>query len=191
MRSSFRFMILALAPALILPAAACAQDASAAARQNGPTLEFTMRYLQQNAVEGRISYSADVIDTAQNGAVWRNNFAVETSNLTADAQSCRLAYHWRAEVNGAVADDADYTLPLRQVSSIQVVAQDKNQLQVDTRAGHPEWISQISPHVFALVASRPGGIENVFLFTSEETAYRVAKAMRHAVEVCASGKDNF
>ncbi|MGA9068857.1 MAG: hypothetical protein WB424_01295 [Terracidiphilus sp.] len=187
MNCSLPRMLFALLLALIAPAAAGAQQAS----QNSPSLAFTMRYIQQNAVEGRLTYTADVIDSAQSGAVWRNSFTAETSNLTADAPSCRLTYHWRTEVNGSVTDDADYTLPLREVGSVQVVPQDKNQALVDSRTGHPQWTSRVSPFVYALVASRSGGVENVFLFSSEETAYRVAKAMRHAVELCASGKDTF
>jgi len=117
---------------------------------------------------------------------------VGISNLVADAKTCRISFHWRAEVNGKVSDDSDYNLILKDVHDIVVLPQEQNQKQVDTRNGHPAWNSRIEPNLFSLVARRPKGLENAFLFSEEEMAGRVAKAMVHAVELCGGGnKDPF
>jgi hypothetical protein len=157
---------------------------------NGPSLDVTMKFIQENA-EDKVNYTASVSDPAQPGTEWKNQFKVVITNFVADANSCRISFHWRAEVNGKVADDTDYNLLLKDVRTIVVMPQDQNQKQVDTRNGHPEWNSQIVPSLFTLIARRPKGVENVFLFSEEELAGRVAKAMVHAVELCGGGKDPF
>jgi len=158
---------------------------------NGPSIETTMQFIQDNAAEGKLTYTAIVTDASQQGVEWRNKFTVEMSNLVADAGACRVSYHWRAEENGKVIDDADYSLMLKDVKEILVLPQDQNQNQVDNRSGHPDWNSRISPPLFVLIAKRPRGLVNVFLFSDEEMANRVAKAITHAVELCGGGKDAF
>jgi hypothetical protein len=158
---------------------------------SSPSLEVTMKFIEENAGEGKLSYTAFVSDSSQSGVEWNNKFTVEISNLVADASACRISFHWRAQVNGQVSDDSDYKLNLKEVRDIIVLPQGQNQKQVDTRAGHPEWTSRIEPSLFTLVARRPRGVENAFLFSEEEMAGRVAKAMVHAVELCGGGKDPF
>jgi hypothetical protein len=158
---------------------------------SGPSIEKTMQFIQENAAEGKLAYTAFVTDASQQGVEWRNKFTVETSNLVADPTACRITYHWRAEENGKPIDDADYSLALKDVKEIVVLSQDQNQNQVDNRNGHPDWNSRISPTLFTLIAKRPKGLVNVFLFSDEEMANRVAKAMVHAVELCGGGKDAF
>jgi hypothetical protein len=150
-----------------------------------------MQFIQENAAEGKLSYTAFVTDTSQQGVEWSNRFTVETSNLVADPGACRITYHWRAEVNGKLVDDADYSLALKDVKEILVLPQAQNLNQVDSLNGHPDWNSRISPNLFTLIARRPRGVVNVFLFSDEEMANRVAKAITHAVELCGGGKDAF
>jgi len=158
---------------------------------NGPSIEKTMQFIQENAAEGKLAYTATVNDASQQGVEWSNRFTVEMSNLVADPAACRITYHWRAEENGKLVDDADYTLILKDVKEIVVLTQDQNQNQVDNRNGHPDWNSRISPPIFVLIAKRPKGMVNVFLFSDESMANRVAKAITHAVELCGGGQDAF
>lgn len=97
------------------------------------------------------------------------------------------SFHWRASVNGNLSDNQDYALNLREVKSVVVLPQEENQQQVDTRNGHDNYQSRITPPLFALVVNRPKQLDNVFLFSEEEMAHRVAKAMIHAVELCGGG----
>ena len=194
MRKTLRSTVFILAFALMAISALRAQQAVAPPPKpadSGPSLETTMQFIQENAAEGKLSYTAFVTDASQQGVEWKNQFTVEMSNLAADAGACRITYHWRAEINGKVADNANYSLTLKDVKDILVLPQEQNQNQVDSRSGHPDWNSRIAPNLFTLIARRPKGVVNVFLFSDEEMANRVAKAMVHAVELCGGGKDAF
>jgi hypothetical protein len=194
MRNTSRNFAFILAFALMAAGALHAQQAVAPPPKpadSGPSLEKTMQFIQENAAEGKLAYTAFVTDASQQGVEWKNQFTVETSSLVADAGACRITYHWRAEENRKVADDADYSLVLKDVKEILVLPQDQNQSQVDNRNGHPDWNSRISPPLFTLIVKRPKGLVNVFLFSDETMANRVAKAITHAVELCGGGKDAF
>jgi hypothetical protein len=154
----------------------------------GPSLDVTMRFIQDKITdEDKLTYRAFV--SSDPGFGWENQFKVAITNLAADATACRISFHWRAEVNGKVSDDSDYTLNLKDVRHVIVLPQEQNQQQIDARTGHPAWTSQFTPRLFTLVAQRPKGVENAFLFSDEEMAGRVAKAMVHAVELCGGGKE--
>ena len=154
----------------------------------GPSLEVTMKFIQDKVTdEGKVSYTAFVSDSSQASVEWNNKFTVEVTNFVADTKGCQLSFHWRAAVNGKVSDDKDYSLNFKDVRDVVVMPQEQNQKQVDTRSGHAAWTSRIEPNLFTLVARRPKGVENAFLFSGEEMAGRVAKAMVHAVELCGGG----
>jgi len=194
MRKTLRSAAFTLTFALMAIGALHAQQAVAPPPRpadSGPSIEKTMQFIQDNAAEGKLNYTAIVTDASQQGLGWSNKFTVEMSNLAADAGACRITYHWRAEENGKVVDDADYSLALKDVKEIMVLSQEQNQNQIDSRNGHPDWNSRIAPSLFTLIARRPRGVVNVFLFSDEEMANRVAKAITHAVELCGGGKDAF
>ena len=194
MRKTLCSIAFTLALALMAAGALRAQQAVAPPPRpvdSGPSLETTMQFIQENAAEGKLAYTASVSDASQQGVEWSNKFMVEMSNLAADAGACRITYHWRAVENGKPIDDADYSLAFKDVKEIMVLSQEQNQNQVDSRNGHPDWNSRIAPPLFALIAKRPRGVVNVFLFSDEGMANRVAKAMVHAVELCGGGKDAF
>jgi hypothetical protein len=157
---------------------------------SGPSLEVTLKFIVDKiGQEGKLTYSATVSDSAQQGPEWTNKFEVELSNPNFDTSACQISYHWRAVQNGNIVDDKDYTLNLRAVQDMVVVSQEENQHQVDARNRHDTWQSRITPPVFVLVARRPKKVENAFLFSEEDMAHRVAKAMVHAVEVCGGGNN--
>ncbi len=157
---------------------------------SGPTLEVTLKFITDKiGDEGKLAYSTTVTDTAQQGPEWTNKFEVELTNAAFDVNACKISYHWHAVQNGNVSDDKDYTLNLREVKDLVVLSQEENQHQVDARNGHDSWRSRLTPPIFVLVAHRPKKVENVFLFSEEEMANRVAKAMVHAVELCGGGNN--
>ena len=151
-------------------------------------MEVTLKFITDKiGDEGRLTYSANVTDTANPGSAWNNKFEVELSNPTYDVKGCRISYHWRAQQNGKASDDKDYTLNLREVKDLAVLSQQENQKNVDSQNGQGTWDSQITPPLFALVVHRPKKVDNAFLFSDEQMANRVAKAMVHAVELCGGG----
>jgi len=157
-------------------------------QDTGPSLDTTLKFLADKINdEGRVGYTAFVTDTSQPGVEWSNKFTAAVSNLAADAKACRISFHWRTEVNGSSADDKDYDIDLKDVRTIVVMPQEQNQKQIDALRGHSAWSSRIEPNIFTLIVRRAKGIENVFLFSDEGMAGRVAKAMQHAVELCVGG----
>jgi hypothetical protein len=139
--------------------------------------------------EGKLTFAATVTDSAQpDTSAWTNRFEVELSEAAFDAQACRITYHWRSSVNGRIADDKDYSLDLREVSKIIVLPASENQRQVDSRNGHDSWQSTITPQLFVVVTKRPKNVENTLVFSDEDMAHRVAKAITHAVELCGGGQ---
>jgi hypothetical protein len=184
--SRWRFVVLSI-PLLALTCAAQDVPPPPKPQDNGPSIEVTMRFIQDNAAEGKLTYTAYVSDPSQPGVEWNNQFQVETSNLVADPKACRISYHWFAQVNGKVSYDADYNLELKDVRDMVLLPQDQNQHQIDMRNGHPTWSSRIDPNLFTLVVRRPRGVENVFLFSDQTMAVRVAKAITHAVDLCGGG----
>jgi hypothetical protein len=185
---AFKLLLASLASGCL----ASAQQSTKPPKQpdNGPSLEVTLKFIKDKiGGEGKLAYTASVTDTAQQGVEWTNKFEVELSDPTYSVEACQVSYHWHAEQNGKVADDKDYTLNLREVQNMVVLPQEENQHQVDTRNGQASWQSRITPPLFALVVKRSKHVENLFLFSEEEMAHRVAKAMVHAVELCGGGSD--
>ena len=159
---------------------------------DSPSLEVTMKFIEDKVTdENNHKYTSFVSDPSQGGTEWNNQFSIEITNFVADPKACRISFHWRSEINGGIADDSEYSLTLKDVRDIVVMPQEANQQQIDARNGHPGWTSRIQPNLFTLVARRPKGLENAFLFSSEELAGRVAKAMIHAVELCGGEKEPF
>lgn len=155
---------------------------------SGPSLEVTLKFVQDKVGdEGKLSYSAAVTDTAQQGVEWTNKFEVELSNPTFNTGACSVSFHWHSVVNDKVADDSNYTINLREVSQVVLLSQEENQAKVDTRNGHDTWQSRIAPPLFVLVVQRPKKVENALLFSEKDMADRVAKALVHAVELCGGG----
>jgi hypothetical protein len=159
---------------------------------SGPSLAVTMQFIQAKLSEqGKVNFAVYSHNNA-NGTDWTNLMSEENTNVAADPSTCRISYHWKATRDGAVTFDQDYWFSLRDVQKLEVRTGEQNQKKVDTDAGNPSLDTRVDPPFFALVARRPGNIENHFLFTDEDTANRVAKAMVHAVELCGGGdKDPF
>jgi hypothetical protein len=184
--------VMTMCVGVLAVSAAFAQQKKAAPSSQGPSLATTMKFIQENAAAGKLSYTTFVSDSTQQGMEWKNSSSVEITNLIADPKTCGISFHWRAEVNGQVSDDADYSLNLKDVQDIVVLPQEQNQQKMNARNGHPEWTPRVEPALFTLVARRPKGVENAFLFSEEDMAGRIAKAMVHAVELCGGGnKDPF
>lgn len=157
---------------------------------NAPSLDITLKFIVDKlGQEGRVTYSAAVTDTAQPDDSWTNSFVVELSNPGFNSANCSVSFHWHTEVNNKVFDDNTYTLSFRDVTSIDVMSQADNQHQVDSRNGHDSYQSQITPALFTLVVKRPKQVQNAFLFSDEDIAHRVAKAMIHATELCGGGSN--
>lgn len=154
---------------------------------SGPSLAVTMQFIQEKLIGlGTVNYATYVHDNIV-GNNWGDQFSVQATNIIADPATCRVTYHWKSTRNGSVTSDIDAFFSLHDVVDIVVTSLEQNMKQLNTAAGHPSYDVKADPPVFVLEAQRSGNVMNVFDFTDEDMANRVAKAMVHAVELCGGG----
>jgi hypothetical protein len=161
------------------------------------SLADTMKFLQDqlNAV-GSVHYAEhwhDYVDDTD--GVTQHSF--EQSNVAADPASCWIKYHLKI-VAGAGLNDRDNGFFLPDVQDLVVTTGEQYANRHYVASGYPNVSAKVDPPVFWLVARRPDDMsrlslwrragENAFVFTDEDTANRVAKAMLHAVQLCGGAK---
>lgn len=178
--------------AALFSGAAVAQQAVAPPPKpadNGPSLAFTMQYIQEKLNgNGSINCKAETIDNATGSIAdgIKTGCSTETTNVVADASACRINFHRKTYTyDGRLRYDKDYWLDLRPVKELSIVPLD----QWLTHSG-PDWSYRVTPAVFVLSlrpeTGRAGRGE--FYFYDEDMADRVAKALTHAVELCGGGQ---
>jgi hypothetical protein len=153
----------------------------------GPSLEVTMKFIQEKLDVGPVNFAAYVHDNAV-GNDWTNQFKIEITNIAANAGTCRISYHLKNGINGAAGQDADFWFLLNTVPDVAVMPIEPALKEADTGGGHPTWNSRVEPPVFVLRVHRTDiKGNNDFYFFDEQMANRVAKALVHAVELCGGG----
>jgi hypothetical protein len=154
----------------------------------GPSLEVTMKFIQDKLNDvGTLNFVVFLHDNVA-GTDLANRNKLELSNVAANAGACRISYHVKWELNGAVTQDIDAWFPLKDVGDILVMPIEQAFKAVDTAAGHPGFTYRSDPPLFVLQARRTNSkAVNEIDFADEQIANRVAKAMVHAVELCGGG----
>jgi hypothetical protein len=151
--------------------------------RDGPSLDATMKFIQEKLNDiGKVSY----IVNKQNAAMGQGipvNHADEITNVFADANQCKISYHWRAWFDDRMPLDTDNWILLRSVEDI--VVEPAEQLFTDPNANIT---SSIRPSLTALSVRKVHDNIGLFLFTDPTLANRVAKAIVHAVELCGGGE---
>jgi len=189
---------LLLSLVLLTPSAAPQQGVSPATSPpaDNSSIEVTMKFIQDklNAV-GKVNYTLHWHDNADDtyGIVQIN---LEESNVVAEPASCWIKYHLKI-VNGTTFDERDNGFFLSDVQDLVVARGEQEANKHYTASGYPTVDSKIDPPIFWLVARRvekenqlsvaQTAGEDAFVFTNEEMADRVAKAMLHAVKLCGGG----
>ena len=175
----------------VLLAAAVAMigaGAAVAATQTGQGLDETLGFIRDKvAQQGLIYYSAALHDSA-NGANWGNQFNVEASNVTVDIPACQLNFHWHTVVDGKVAYDGEGGVPFGKVNQVVVIGMEADTLRLSVEAGHPTWTNKVTPAVWVVTTHRTSGPDNSLDFRDRDLAERVARAMRHAAQLCGGTK---
>jgi hypothetical protein len=155
---------------------------------DGPTLEVTMKFIQDKLQErGRLNYAIYLHDNAD-GKDSTHQFSGEPSKIVADPATCRISYHLYNKIDSEAPTEADVSFSLRDVQDLVVMTAEQAWKQRFAADGHPAWDAKIDPPVFLVEARRAGNQNNGFYFPSEEMANRVAKALVHAVELCGGGQ---
>jgi hypothetical protein len=202
------------------PAAAPAADQAPApaqpANDNGPSLEATMKFIQ-DAMNGRgkIAWMVNSSFTSEgNRTTGTTRFDETISEAVADGRMCTLSYRLLETSNTGllVATERDTLLVLsfRDVASITVRSARDFELD-DSRKLYPDYELAYTPDIYVLlvkmtsgksahwwgtasVNGESSGLDNqlketgkLLQFADADQAHRVAKAMVHAIELCGGG----
>jgi hypothetical protein len=159
-------------------------------QDDGPSLEVTMKFLQEK-LPSKVDYIIFSHDNL-NGTDFTNKGSTDMRNVSASAGRCQIDFHLQETTNGHTDVDVDSYLSLKQVENIEVIAEEQHIKLAQAKLGHPEYSYKVDPPVFTLVATYSVGDGLRSSFYDESLANRVAKALQHAVELCGGGsKDPF
>jgi hypothetical protein len=175
-------VLLAMAVATIGAGAAVAAD------QAGQGLDVTLAFIRDKvAQQGPINYAGVTHDSAD-GSSWGTQFSVEASNITVDVPACQLNFHWRTVVDGKATFDGDVAIPFGKVDRVAVTSMEADTTRLSAEGGHPTWTTKVTPPVWVVsyhrVDERHGSVD----LHDRDLAERVARAMRHAAELCGGTK---
>ena len=183
------------AAALVAALAGIGGDAAAAPRthhaapsSNSPSLAVTFDFIRDKvAQQGQLAYASSTHDPDKN-QTWDNQFTVEATNVTSDKSECTISFHWHSTVDGKQAQDLDTTIPFKVVTSAGITSMDDDVARLNAKDGHAAWVSQLRPAVWVLLVQRSDNHTNTLDFRDRDMAERVAKAVRHAAELCGGTK---
>jgi hypothetical protein len=71
---------------------------------------------------GKLSFVVSVSNADEKGT---SNVLVENSNVVADPASCTIRYHWWSSIHGAVVNDDDVSLSLRDAKGVWTMSNDE------------------------------------------------------------------
>jgi hypothetical protein len=154
---------------------------------NGPSLEVTLKFIQDklNTV-GTVNFAGYVHDSANN-TDGVQKFSATISNAAANPGMCTLSYHRLVINNGSREHDENVVINLRDVQSIAVLPDEQDWQMYLVRSGDTTKTVKDVPEISALVIKLTNGKDPTIRFYEQELADRVAKAMVHAVELCGGG----
>lgn len=161
--------------------------AASAPPSSGPTLEVTMKFVQDklNAM-GTVNFAGYVHDSASNQDGVQK-FSSTISNVVANPGACSLSYHRLVFNNGSKEHNEDVSINLREVQNISVLPDEQDWQMYLVRTGDTTKTVKDVPDIIALVIKLNNGKDPTIRFYEQEMADRVAKALVHAVELCGGG----
>jgi hypothetical protein len=170
-------------------------DAAAAPRAHhpaqaskSPSLAVTLDFIRDKvAQQGQLAYASSTHDPDKN-QTWDNQFTVEASSVTSDTSDCSIGFHWHSTVDGKQAQDMDSAIPFKVVTSVGISSMDDDVARLNAKDGHAAWVSQMRPAVWVLLMQRSDNRTNTLDFHDRDMAERVAKAIRHAADLCGGTK---
>ncbi|MGA2671701.1 MAG: hypothetical protein ABSE99_00625 [Terracidiphilus sp.] len=175
---------------------ACGIAFSAWGQQSAPphsaggaqSLAATMQIVQIELSEiGKLHFVVHVFDKEEgNGA---SPYIAEIGRVVADPASCTIRYHWWRSMHGEVVNDEDVSLSLHDVLGLSMLTNEQHEKQVfekektspdEKQTSFTKW----DPPLFMVVMRTAGDNEEGFLLADEKKAARLAKDLKHAVELC-------
>jgi hypothetical protein len=154
---------------------------------NGPSLEVTMKFIEDklNAL-GTVNFAGYVHD-ASNNTDGVQKFSATISNAVANPGACSLSYHRLVYNNGRKEHNENVLINLHEVKNISVLPDEQDWQMYLARTGDSTKTVKDVPDITALVFKLNNGQDPTIRFYDQELADRVAKALIHAVELCGGG----
>lgn len=158
---------------------------------NGPSLAVTMQFIQEKLSHlGKINYAGYVHDNVS-GNDWTVQRGWDIGYIEIHPESCVMKWHSRVRENGLLVVEGDQDISFGDVVDVVVMPVEQSWKEKDVKAGFPTRSYKADPPTFVVWARGKVGFSG-FVFSDEDTANRIAKAMVHAVELCGGGnKDPF
>ena len=155
---------------------------------SGPSLADTMNSVMKMLVQqGDVNFVTFNHNTKTSEDA-TNTFHSSITHISPDPDHCTFYYHYTEARDGTTTSDANSGIPLKLLSSIEVLSVIEAKNRAAAMAGTPNIVvSQSSPDVFLVDAMRTDGSANFIYFYDQDTANRVAKALTHAMELCGGG----
>jgi hypothetical protein len=171
-------------PREITPAAPAASPPPTPSKPAPASLRDTMRTLQNELSSiGSVSYTAN-IQSKTNGSPSPKAVVKQFSNVIADPAQCRVNYHFKMWLGGAVTKDRDAWFMLSAVTSVVLEPESQLLTQESTAQGHSNnVVTSTTPPVTALLVRR-AAVYNAFPFTEIGSANRFANTVRQAAKLC-------
>jgi len=111
---------------------------------NSPSLEVTMKFIQDKLNDFGSVVSTDQIHDNAQGNDWSLQYAFHTTNLIANPSACSIGYHQKLEENGTVRSDYRAAFLLKDVANVEV----EPLLDRGVVQGHPSWSIKMDPSIF-------------------------------------------
>jgi len=168
--------------------AAPANAPTASAQTNGgPSLEVTLKFIQDKLNEmGTVNFAGYVHDAA-NDTDGVQKFSATISNAVANPAACSFSYHRLVYNNGSREHNENIVINLRDVQNISVLPDEQDWQNYLVRTGDTTKTVKDVPNIIALVIKLKNGQDPTIRFYEQELADRVAKALVHGVELCGGG----
>lgn len=172
----------------------CAQTpaphaAKPAGTQTAPSLTETMSFIQNKLLaNSSIGYVATVQNNS-NKNMTSNTYNVVFTEFKVTASKCGISYHKKLTLDGETLADVDTSTSLKDVQSVVVKSLPSAMTAESAKGGHPELTTlSTNPRITVVTLNRYDAGQSSFYFTDLSLAYRMKKAMAHAVQLCGGGK---
>lgn len=168
------------------PAAAAAPDA-------GPSLSDTVRFIEDKLnAQGKMTWR---LTREHNGKTKKaREYGEENNRFSVDAGSWLLRFDKVTYEGSQILTSDALSVSFKEVDTLEVMTLEDEANRAAAADGHPDDKVIIpAPAPFALVITLKNHQRVHFLFSDEQLANRVAKAMIHAIDLCGgpAGKDPF
>jgi peptidyl-prolyl cis-trans isomerase SurA len=156
-----------------------------------PTLPDTAEFIKDKLnTWGKVSVVA-VTKDAVHGTSVTSVLNETASNVTVDASTCKIGYHWATTRRGQIQGVQNVQFSLKDIAKVEIMPLPLALNKTNIAEGHPELtVQSTEPKLWTILVVRNDAPKQYshFSFDDQNLADRVAKALTHAAELCGAGE---